>query len=237
MMLAWSFAARSVEEVARLLRALSKNRYVSEVDFRIHWAVDRALEDLPAFAPHAAAFNANNAKRELDLASRDPRLYRQALMEETIAALEAFWSPDTNAGSAADRYRSRLLKALEGAGIPAARHEPFASPPDDPPHPELILLDWVYLPVDELDADRHAGALAAMEEAQEEVNPSAPVFVEGPILAAPELCDGAPKGVLREDFLVWSDGPYSYSDYVFRGVSKAAKLVDPPTGYHDFDAD
>ncbi|NUQ73814.1 MAG: hypothetical protein HUU21_09680 [Polyangiaceae bacterium] len=234
MMLAWSFAARSVEEVARLLRALSKNRYVSEIDFRIHWAVDHALHDLPAFAPHAAAFEAKRAREhDIDLASRDPRLFRQALMEETIAALEAFWSP--NDADAADRYRTRLRQALAGAGIPPAEHDPFASPPDEPPHPELILLDWVYLPVDELDADRHAGALAAMEEAQEEVHASAPVYVEGPILAAPELCEGAPNGVLREDFLVWSDGPYSYSDYVFRGVSKAAKLVDPPTGYHDFD--
>lgn len=235
MMLAWSFAARSIEEVARLLRALSKNRYVSEVDFRIHWAVDHALQDLPSFAPHAAAFEAKRAReKDIDLASRDPRLYRQALMEETIAALEAFWSPDT-AGSA--RFRTRLLQALGDAGISPAEHEPFASPPEDPPHPELILLDWVYLPVDELDTDRHAGALAAMEEAQEEVSASAPVFVEGPVIAAPELCEGAPNGVLREDFMVWSDGPYSYSDYVFRGASKAAKLVDPPTGYHDFDAD
>jgi hypothetical protein len=236
MMLAWSFAARSIEEVARLLRALSKNRYVSEVDFRIHWAVDRALADLPAFAPHAAAFEARRAREpDIDLASRDPRLYRQALMEETIAALEAFWSPD--GAGAAERCRARLLQALADAGISPAEHAPFASPPDDPPHPELILLDWVYLPVDELDTDRHAGALAAMEEAQEEVNPSASVFVEGPIIAAPELCEGAPNGVLREDFLVWSDGPYSYSDYVFRGASKAAKLVDPPTGYHDFDVE
>jgi hypothetical protein len=235
MMLAWSFAARSIEEVARLLRALSKNRYVSEIDFRIHWAVDHALADLPAFAPHAAAFEARRAReRDIDLTSRDPRLYREALMEETIAALAAFWSPDSEH---ADRSRARLQKALKDAGLPPAEHAPFASAPDDPPHPELILLDWVYLPVDELDTDRHAGALAAMEEAQEEVNASAPVFVEGPVLAAPELCDGAPNGVLREDFMVWSDGPYSYSDYVFRGVSKAAKLVDPPTGYHDFDVE
>lgn len=235
MMLAWSFAARSVDEVARLLRALSKNRYVSEIDFRIHWTVDQALADLPQFAPHAAAFAARRAREpSLDPASRDPSLHRQALMEETIAALEAFWSPDS---AGAERYRARLLEAIASTGLPPAEHEPFASPPDEPPHPELILVDWAYLPVDELDTDRHAGALAAMEEAEEEVNPSAPVFVEGPVLAAPELCEGAPNGVLREDFLVWSDGPYSYSDYVFRGVSKAAKLVDPPVGYHDFDDD
>jgi hypothetical protein len=231
MMLAWSFAARSVDEVARLLRTLSKNRYVSEVDFRIHWTVDQALADIPSFAAHAAAFEARRKReRDLEVASRDPSLWRQALMEETIAALEAFWTP----GDARDRYRARLLEALASTGLPNASHEPFACPPDEPPHPELILLDWVYLPVDELDTDRHAGALSAMEEAEEEVNASAPIYVEGPTIAAPELCDGAPNGVLHDDFMVWSDGPYSYSDYVFRGASKAAKLVDPPVGYHDF---
>ncbi len=105
--------------------------------------------------------------------------------------------------------------------------------PERAPHPELVLLDWELYPVDELDADRHAGALAAMEEAEEAVNASAPIYNEGPVMAAPELCEGAPNGVLADDFLVWSDGPYSYSDYVFRGVAKAAKLVEPPIGYRD----
>ena len=39
--------------------------------------------------------------------------------------------------------------------------------------------------------------------------------------------------MLPEDFLVWSEGPYPYADYVFRGAAKAAKLVDPPEGYYD----
>jgi hypothetical protein len=40
---------------------------------------------------------------------------------------------------------------------------------------------------------------------------------------------------LPTDFLVWSDGAYSYVDYVFRGVAKAARLVDPPVGPRDLD--
>jgi hypothetical protein len=230
MMLAWSFAARSVDEVARLIRTLSKNRYVSEVDHRIHWTVDQALATLPRFAEHAAAFEARRARGPgLEPSSRDPSLWRPASLDDVIAALEAFWTP----GDDAHRYSERLLAALESTGLPPCAHEPFACPADAPPHPELILLDWVLYPVDELDADRHAGALAAMEEAGEEVNPSAPVYNEGPIIAAPELVDGAPNGVLREDFIVWSDGAYSYADYVFRGASKTAKLVDPPVGIHD----
>lgn len=231
MMLAWSFAARSVDEVARLIRALSKNRYVSEVDHQLHWTVDAALAERPTFAPHAKAFELRRAREpRLELGSRDPSLWRPAGMLEVIEALEAFWSPVDSARY----YRERLLAALAETGLPPATHKPFACPPDDPPHPELILLDWVYYSVDELDADRHAGALLAMEEAEEEVNASAPVYNEGPILAAPELCEGAPNGALRDDFFVWSDGPYSYSDYVFRGASKAAKLADPPAGINDF---
>jgi hypothetical protein len=41
--------------------------------------------------------------------------------------------------------------------------------------------------------------------------------------------------MISEDFFVWSDGPYSYSDYVFRGAAKVAKLEGPPVGYNDLD--
>jgi hypothetical protein len=231
-MLAWSFAARTPEEIARLLRSLGKHRYVREVDHRLHWAVDHALAELPDFAPYATAFEARRKKqRDLEIGSRDPSLWREAKTEDVIAVLAAFWTP----GEAAERYRRRLLAALATTGLEPATHAPFASSPDDPPHPELVLLDWELYPVDELDVDRHAGALAAMEAAEEEVNPSAAVYNEGPVLSAAELCEGAPRGVLEDDFLVWSDGPYSYSDYVFRGVAKSAKLVEPPVGVRDLD--
>lgn len=230
MMLAWSFAARTVEEVARLIRTLGKHRYVHEVDHRIHWAVDAALASHPTFAPHAAAFAALRARDpSLDPTSRDPRLHRAAPADEVIAALATFWSPD-EAGEAA---RASLLGVLVSAGLSVGDHAPWTASPDEPPHPELILLDWVLLPVDELDADRHAGALDALEDSDEEINPSLPIYQEGPILAAPELTRGAPNGVLPEDFLVWSEGPYPYADYVFRGAAKASKLVDPPVGYYD----
>lgn len=230
MMLAWSFAARTVEEVTRLIRTLGKHRYVHEVDHRLHWAVDAALAAHPTFAPHAAAFEAlRRADPGLDPASRDPRLHRPAPADEIIAALSIFWAPD-EAGAAA---RERLLGVLVAARLSVGDHEPWHASQEEPPHPELIQLDWVLLPVDELDADRHAGALDALEDSDEEINPSLPIYQEGPILAAPELTRGAPNGVLPEDFLVWSEGPYPYADYVFRGAAKAAKLVDPPEGYHD----
>ena len=62
---------------------------------------------------------------------------------------------------------------------------------------------------------------------------SEPVYQEGPAISIVELCDGAPLGILSEDFFLWSEGPIAYVDYVFRGVSKAAKLEEPPVGPQD----
>ncbi|MFT3773738.1 MAG: hypothetical protein QM820_50845 [Minicystis sp.] len=230
MMYAWSFAARTADEVGRLVRALGRHRYLREADLRIHFTVDRALAANPVFARHAAAF-AERVKREpdLDLRSRDPSLWRAATADEIAAALTTFWTPD----AAGEEARERLLDILEELDLSLSEHEPFDSPIEEPPHPELILLDWVLLPVDELDPDRHAGALAALEDSGDEIVASAPIYQEAVVLAAPELVLGAPNGVLAEGFVIWSEGPYAYADYIFRGASKAAKLVEPPEGYRD----
>jgi hypothetical protein len=74
-----------------------------------------------------------------------------------------------------------------------------------------------------------------MEDSGDEVDPSEPVYVEGPTVSEVELCRGFPRGALSDDPVFWADGPYSYVDYVFRGVSKAAKLVEAPVGYRDVD--
>jgi hypothetical protein len=229
MMVAWSFSATTLDELGRLLRALGKHRYVEEVDHRIHWMVDAALRDLPVFAPHAAAFEERRRRAPaLDPSSRDPSLWRPAPLDEVMAALAAFWTDDR-----AEVRRARLRELIAQAGLPLPDHPPFEAPPESPPHPELIQLDWVLLPVDELDADRHRGALEAMEEWGEEVpSPSAPIYQEGPTIALPELCGGIADGRLVAEWIVWSEPPFSYADYVLRGASKAAKLDEPPVGYH-----
>jgi hypothetical protein len=231
MMYAWSFAARTVDEVERLLRALGKHRYVREADHRLHFTLDEAMADVAPFAEQHAAFRRRlAADASLDVSSRDPRLWRPAGLDEIFAVLAAFWAPTPAAGAVPERLR----RALEATGLPPAEHAPFTCPPDSPPHPELVLLDWELLPVGDLDPERHAGALAAMEDSGDEAHPTAPIYQEGPILALPELVAGAPNGVLTEDFLIWSDGPYAYADYVFRGAAKAAKLLEPPIGHRDF---
>jgi hypothetical protein len=231
-MLGWSFSARTADEVGALLRAMGRHRYVREVDHAIHWTVDEALSDRPPFADRAARLRELRKKRpDLDLASRDPALFSYADTEVVIEALSAFWTP----GPDAERASLRLGQLLVDTELGLASHAPFQSDPEEPPHPELIRLDWEFFPIDELDPDRHSGALRALELAGEEVNVSAPVYLEATCLAYPELAMGAPHGVLPTDFLVWSDGDYSYVDYVFRGVAKAARLVDPPVGIRDFE--
>ena len=61
------------------------------------------------------------------------------------------------------------------------------------------------------------------------------VYKRQPTLSEAELVAGCPRGTLPSDPVFWADGPYSYVDYVFRGVGKAAKLVEGPVGYRDVD--
>jgi hypothetical protein len=234
MMTGWSFCARLIDEVASLLRALGKHRYVKEVDHRLHWTVDVALSDLPAFAAHAARFAQRRAaEKDLDVASRDPSLWRKADVEEVISVLTAFWGP----GDEVAARQKRLRDVFAEVGFSIGEREAFHTDPEEPPFPELITLDWVLLPIDELDADRHRGVLEALEFSEDEVSPSAPIHQEGPAIGAVELLEAAPRGILEDELFFWSEGPYAYADYVFRGVAKAAKLIEPPVGLLDVDED
>ncbi len=232
-MYGWSFAARMSDEVTALLRVMGQHRYVKEIDHRIHWSVDYALRAQPPFGEHADQFARWLGEHpQADLGSEQPELWRSASAEEIIAVLELLWAP-TDQGQ---QLRQQLARVLREHGVSKPSHQPFTSEPEQPPHPELLLLNWELLPVEQLDAERHAGALRALDDSTAKADPSAPVLQEGPPLAEPELCDGVHNGVLPVDFVLWADGPYRYTDYVFRGVSKAAKLVDPPVGYRDVDA-
>jgi hypothetical protein len=231
-MLAWAFSCKTAEEVGALVRALGKHRYVRETDHRLHWAVDAALSDAEPFAAHSEAFSLRREREpDLDASSYEPTLWRPATADEVARALAAFWSPEPEA----EARRTALLALLAAEGLPYPEHAPFEGDRNYPDHPALIQLSWTLFPICDLDAERHAGALAAMEAAGEEVDVSVAVDHEGPDLGVVELVEGAPRGVLVSDFLIWADGPYSYSDYVFRGASKLAKLPDPPEGLRDLE--
>lgn len=224
-MQAWAFSCRTADEVGALVRALGKHRYVAETDHRLHWLLDAALSDQAPFDAHAAAFVARRAREpDLDVASREPSLWRAASADEVALALAAFWSPEPDA----DARRAALLALALAEGLSVPAHAPFDGDVEFPDHPALVLLSWTLHAVHDLDAERHAGALTAMSDAGEEVDVSAPVEHEGPDLGLAELLHGAPRGVLVSELLVWADGPFAYSDYVFRGASRAARLVDPP---------
>ncbi len=231
-MFGWSFAARSVEDFLAVVRGLERHRYLGEVDHRFHWAIDVALyrAGVEASAPHVERMRVQ--ADALELGSRDPRLWRRASADEVASALELFW---LDAGPRGRTARRSLVEVLREAEIPAPEHTPFESEIDTPPHPELIQLDWELRAVDTLDTERHKGALRAMEQAEDEVDPSSPVYVEGPTLSEVELDRPLPRGLWPGDPIFWASEPYSYADYVFRGVAKLAKLDEPPLGYHDID--
>lgn len=232
-MLAWAFSCTTPDEVAALIRALGKHRYVHEVDHQVHWMVDRALAPLlPGSALHDQKLRARVASDgDLDLSSYDPSLWRKADADEIGAILQAFWAGDAAAIEAGQRLRA----LLDEVGLPAPEHDPFEGDAEYPHHPQLIQLAWTCLPVGDLDAERHAGAITAMEEAAEEVDVSAFVEQEGPDIGVEELAAGAEDGELVHEWLIWADGPYAYNDYVFRGASKLAKLPEPPEGLRDLD--
>ena len=221
-MCGWSFELSSAEDWGRLLGSMQRHRYLVEVDLRIHWAVDEALAGLAAEVGMPSP--AQSFPADLDRASRDPRAWRAATADEVALVLGVFWGPLRSRAALA------LRAALDRAELPKADHRPGAADADEPPHPELLLLDWVLLPVDELDTERHRGALRALEQAEEEVNPSEPIYVEGPILAEPELTAGP-----WDEPIFWASDPYAYVDYLFRGVAKAAKLAGPPVGLRDLE--
>lgn len=231
-MFGWSFAARSVEEFLRVVRGLQRHRYLREVDHRFHWAVDVALyrAGVETSAPHVDRMRA--LADELDLGSREPRLWRPAALEEVVATLELLW---LDAGTAGRTARRSLVEVLREAEVPAPEHTPFESEIDEPPHPELIQLDWELLSVDQLDAERHKGALSAMERGEDEVDPASPIYVEGPVLSEVELDRPLPRGLWPADPIFWASEPYGYAEYVFRGVAKLARLDEPPLGYQDVD--
>ena len=194
--------------------------------------MDEALSDRPPFDARAAARRELCKKRpDLDLASRDPALWSYADTEVIIEALSVFWTP----GPDAERASLRLRELLAQAELGLASHAPFESDPEEPPHPELIRLDWEFFRSTSSIPSGTPGRCARSSWLAKRSTCRRPFTRSRSASRTPSSRMGAPHGVLPTDFLVWSDGDYSYIDYVFRGVAKAARLVDPPAGVRDFE--
>ena len=122
MMFAWSFAARTVDEIATLLRALGKHRYVREVDHRLHFAVDYALAPLEPFASRHAELEARAVTSRITYYSRmvsalylgrnDEALEHALRSAETRDAIGPIWYrwPDLEPLQAHPRYPEVLAR-------------------------------------------------------------------------------------------------------------------------------
>src|SRR5580765_4882497 len=138
--------ANDAESALRVVRALGKHRYVAG---RMHMVHALAAHDLFDWARNAIA------DEEIDKTSRDERLVRQVSDEELCAVLSHFWSEDTGAAAC-----DGLLERLEAFGVEVVSGEED----EEDTFPLLVDAGWELLPLAELDAERHRGAIEAFGE-------------------------------------------------------------------------
>lgn len=229
-----SLGARRVDEAVRVVRALGAHRYVAGRLHLVHAFAFAAVPDdaSGALGPARAWAQGTLDDARIDAASRDEALWRRSTEAEVAAVLEAFWTPGDRAGAA----RGALLAMLSRHGLAPGEHAPFDETVEDGIHPLLVDAGWELLPLAQLDAERHKGALAAFGTAlafesarfeEETAIPPTAHLYELPAIGAVELLRGADaEGTLAEPLVVWADGDETYLDYVVRGVRRAAKLSE-----------
>ncbi len=200
----------SAAAALRVIRALGKHRYVAG---RMHFVHALAACDVLDWAHEVIADDT------IDKASRDERLVRRVTDEELGAVLARFWSEETGAEAC-----DALLERLE-------RFEVEVVAPEDDEEgvfPLLVDAGWELLPLAELDAERHRGAIEAFGELihydvakfeEQEHLPPVVHLQELPAIGAAELIRGL------DPFGLWLSGNETYQDYVIRGVLRAAKLA------------
>jgi hypothetical protein len=223
--------ASNASEVARIVRALGSHRYIAGRMHLVHAfafasLADGAFEELEDGARWAAEVLAG----DVDIASRDERLWRRASDAEVAAVLSGFWS----LGSVASRARERLGAWLARAELPASEAAPFDADAEDDVHPLLVDAGWELVPLASLDPERHRGAIAAFGDAlawesarfeEAEAIPPVTNLHELPAIGPAELLRGVDDaGVLSEPLTLWVEGNATYHDYVLRGVRRAAKI-------------
>ena len=225
--------ARTGEELVRFVRALGAHRYVASRLHLVHlFAIEAACKSTsdPALADAAAWAKGVRGDASIDVASKDERLYRSASDAELVATLAAFWAAPS-APAAQELLASRL--ASIAAEVPAPPPLPFDEDREEDLFPVLVDAGWELLPLARLDAERHKGAIAALEdyevarfEEESAVPPVVPLH-ELPALGSAELLaafDEDDHGV-RAPFVLWCRGNPTYLDYVLRGVLRASKLA------------
>lgn len=244
-MQAISLGARRVEEAVRVVRALGGHRYVAGRLHLVHAFAFAAVPDdaSGALAPARAWAHGRLADARVDPASRDESLWRRSTEAEMAAVLEAFWTPGDRAEAARDALRAMLSRH----GLAPGEHAPFDETVEDEIHPLLVDAGWELVPLAQLDAERHKGALAAFGTAlafesarfeEETAIPPTAHLYELPAIGPVELLRGADaEGSLAAPLVVWAEGDETYVDYVVRGVRRAAKLPERDQDEDDEDED
>jgi hypothetical protein len=233
--------AHTPDELVRLVRALGKHRYVASRLHLVHaFAVDAAATGAtPETLAEAAAWAKGVlSDRDVDLGSKDERLYRRATDAELAAVLEVFFE-----GSPAAHAALRAHLDAIGAATEDASRLPFDEGEEEAIFPVLVDAGWELLPLVSLDPELHKGAIAsfgdelswqiARFEEENEV-PTQTTLHELPLvggvelLAAFEEARDVRRRELRAPFVLWESGHPVYLDYVRRGVFRAAKLSSTP---------
>ncbi len=233
-MIAFPLGAHIVDEALRATRALGSHRYVAGRLHLVHAMALSALDEAcaPALSEARAWARSTLDAPDVDPGSRDERLWRRCSDAELATVLESFWAP----GPSSARARGRLEALLARVQCSARDAAPFDESAEDDTHPILVDAGWELLPLAQLDADRHGGAIAAFGDRlafdsarfEEETAIPPPAYLcELPAIGPAELLRGVDhRGALAEPLVVWGQGNAVYLDYVVRGVRRAAKLPE-----------
>lgn len=236
-MFGFEIGSRTSPELVRFIKTLGQHRYVASRLHLIHaFAIEAASigatdEDNKTLEEAAGwAHRVLDASGIIDLASKDERLYRRATDAELVAVLSTFWARGAEAANA--KLTDRLSSI--GASVPDLASLPFAEEREEDVFPVLVDAGWELIPLAQLDAVRHKGAIAAFDDFEvarfeEETHvPSIVTLHELPVFGAVELLAAFDEatGETRAPFVLWQQGNETYLDYVLRGILRASKLTE-----------
>jgi hypothetical protein len=233
-MMAIDLGVRRADQALRFVRALGAHRYVAGRLHLVHaFAVAAVDDDASGVLAAAREWALATLERggDLDLGSRDERLWRRCTDAEVASVLDAYWTPGARSQSTRRAFRT-LLDRHE---LPVTGHEAFDESVEDAIHPLILDAGWELLALRELDVERHKGAIASFGDdlafasvlfEEETAMPSLPPpLYELPAVGATELLEGAgDDGTLAAPLILWVQGNETYLDYVFRGICRAAGL-------------
>lgn len=230
-MIGHEFPLQRADDAIRVVRALGAHRYIAGRTHLAHaFALVAAVQDpaaLSVLQDASAWASALLDAGAVDPNSKDPALFRTVTDAELQALLGAFWQP----GPARERVHDTLRKCLGGVDGAGIERVPFDEATEEDIFPVLVDAGWELLKLAELDAERHKGVIGSFEDFEvarfDEASMDAEeaYLHELPLLGADELLRAVDEdGAFRQPFVIFTQAPEPYDDYLLRGVERAAKL-------------